>query len=111
MMRYIIRRLLILPVTLLGLSMLVFAMLQLLDPAERAVLYVSSMPKTQQALDGIIRKYGLDQPIYVQYVNWLGQVAHGNLGWSRTASEPVLTNRTCSAHGTAATIASASSMP
>jgi peptide/nickel transport system permease protein len=88
--RYIIRRLLILPVTLLGLSMLIFAMLQLLDPAERAVLYVTSIPKTQQTLDAVIRRYGLDQPIYVQYLNWLGQVARGDLGWSRTAQEPVL---------------------
>jgi peptide/nickel transport system permease protein len=89
MINYIIRRLLILPVIMLGLSLLIFGMLQMLDPAERAVLYVSGPPRTQRALQDIIEKYGLDKPIYVQYVNWLDQVVHGNLGWSRTANEPV----------------------
>jgi peptide/nickel transport system permease protein len=91
MTRYIIRRLLILPVVMLGLSILIFAMLQLLDPIERATLYVSSPPKNPAALTEIIQKYGLDQPIYVQYARWLGQVLHGDLGWSKTAEMPVLT--------------------
>jgi peptide/nickel transport system permease protein len=91
MSRYIIRRLLILPIVMLGLSMLIFAMLQLLDPVERATLYVTSPPKNPRALAEIIQKYGLDQPIYVQYARWLGQVLHGDLGWSKTAEMPVLT--------------------
>ncbi len=89
MLNYIVRRLLILPVIMLGLSVLIFGMLQMLDPAERAVLYVSGPPRTERALQDIIQKYGLDKPIYVQYVNWLGKVIHGDLGWSRTAQEPV----------------------
>jgi peptide/nickel transport system permease protein len=89
MFNYIVRRLLILPIILLGLSVMIFAMLQMLDPAERAVMYVSGPPRTQRALQDIIDKYGLDKPIYVQYLNWLEQVIHGNLGWSRTANQPV----------------------
>jgi peptide/nickel transport system permease protein len=87
---YIIRRLLILPVTLLGMSLLVFIMLQLLDPAERAAMYISSPPKTPGALQAIIEKFGLEQPFHVQYVNWLGRVVQGDLGWSRTSQQPVL---------------------
>lgn len=90
MMHYIIRRLLILPIVLLGLSVLVFAMLQLLDPFERAALYVSSPPKNPAAMAEIIQKYGLDQPFYVQYFHWLNQIIHGDLGWSKTAQQPVL---------------------
>jgi len=90
MTRYIFRRLLILPIVLVGLSVLIFAMLQLLDPIERAALYVTSPPKTQSALADIIRKYGLDEPIYLQYVHWLNRVIHGDLGWSKTAQMPVL---------------------
>lgn len=90
MLRYIIRRLLILPIVIFGLSVLIFGMLQLLDPVERAALYVTSIPKTPEALQAIIEKYGLDQPIYVQYGNWIKDVAHGNLGWSKTAQMPVL---------------------
>lgn len=88
--RYIIRRLLTLPIILFGLSVLIFGILQLLTPAERASIYVSSVPKTKGALDAVIVKYGLDQPVYVQYWNWLSQVAQGNLGWSKTGNEPVI---------------------
>jgi ABC-type dipeptide/oligopeptide/nickel transport system permease component len=90
MSRYIIRRLLILPIVLVGLSFLIFGMISILDPAVRASLYVTSPPKTVNALNQLIVKYGLDQPIWVQYWNWLSQVLHGDLGWSKTASRPVM---------------------
>ncbi len=88
--RYIVRRLLILPVVLIGLSFVIFGMISLLDPAERASLYLSQPPKTQAALDQLIKKYGLDQPLPVQYINWLGDTLHGNLGYSKTAQRPVM---------------------
>jgi peptide/nickel transport system permease protein len=86
---YIIRRLLILPLVLLGLSVLIFGMLQALDPAERAALYVTSPPKNPATMQEVITKYGLDKPIYVQYWNWLVKVLHGDLGYSKTAQMPV----------------------
>jgi peptide/nickel transport system permease protein len=90
MTKYIVRRLLILPFVMIGLSLMIFAMLQFLTPAERAALYVTDIPKNPEALQAIIQKYGLDQPIYVQYLHWLGDTLHGNLGWSKTAQMPVL---------------------
>lgn len=89
MTNYIIRRLLILPIVMFGLSMMIFGMLLMLDPIERATLYVSSPPKTPEALQAVIKKYGLDQPLYVQYGHWLSGLLHGNLGWSKTAQMPV----------------------
>ncbi len=89
MINYIIRRLLILPLVLFGLSVLIFAMLMLLSPVERAALYVTSVPRNPAALQQIIQKYGLDQPIYVQYGDWISNVLHGNLGWSKTAQMPL----------------------
>ena len=35
-------------------------------------------------------KYGLDQPVYVQYSNWVGQIVQGNFGMSLRNNEPVL---------------------
>ena len=35
-------------------------------------------------------KYGLDQPVYVQYANWIGQIVQGNFGMSLRNNEPVL---------------------
>ena len=60
MLAYIIRRLLLLPVLLFGVTILVFALLSLLTPYERASLYVTDIPKRQGAIDSIIEKYGLD---------------------------------------------------
>jgi len=98
---YIIRRLLILPVILFGVTLLVFAMLMVLDPRERAALYVSDVPHDPQVVQEIIEKYELDAPIHIQYWRWLvgtrdsetgeirGGILRGNLGWSHTAQMPV----------------------
>lgn len=87
--RFILRRLLILPVVLFGLSLIIFGMISLLSPGERATLYITQPPKTQAALDLVVKTYGLDKPLPVQYWNWLSNVLHGNLGYSKTAQQPV----------------------
>ena len=101
MLTYIVRRLLLLPLILTAVTVLIFAMLSLLTPYERASLYVSDIPKTIGALDGIVEKYGLNDPAPVQYWYWLvgrtdpdtgevkGGVLRGNLGWSKTGKGDV----------------------
>lgn len=88
MASYIARRLLLLPLVAFGVTILIFALLQFLDPAIRAGAFITN-PNQLKAIDAIIRKYGLDQPIHVQYLTWLREVLHGNLGWSQTARLPV----------------------
>jgi peptide/nickel transport system permease protein len=102
MTAYIIRRLLIMPVILLGVTLLIFAMLQVLGPVERSALYVRDIPHTPGAIDAIINRYGLDDPFLVQYWHWLvgqtdpvtgetiGGILRGDLGFSRTGREPVI---------------------
>jgi ABC-type dipeptide/oligopeptide/nickel transport system permease component len=102
MTAYIIRRLLILPFILLGVSFLLFGMLQVLGPVERSALYVRDIPHTEGALDAIIRRYGLDDPFHIQYWHWMvgridpdtgervGGILRGDLGFSRTGREPVI---------------------
>jgi peptide/nickel transport system permease protein len=101
MTQYIIRRLMILPLTLFGVTILIFAMLSFLSPEERSALYVRDIPHNQAAMDGIIKRYGLRDPIYVQYWHWLvgrkdevngeiiGGILRGDLGYSRYAGQPV----------------------
>ncbi|MGC9397214.1 MAG: ABC transporter permease [Anaerolineae bacterium] len=101
MINYIIRRLLLVPVMLFGVTILIFLMLQALSPVERSALYVRDVPRNERALEGVIRQYGLDQPIHVQYWRWLvghknsvtgeitGGILRGEFGYSRTASQPV----------------------
>jgi peptide/nickel transport system permease protein len=102
MFAYIIRRLLILPVLLFGVTTLIFAMLSLLTPYERASLYVQDIPKRQGAIDNIIKKYGLDDPVPVQYWHWMvghkdqatgeikGGVLRGDLGFSKVGKSTVM---------------------
>lgn len=86
---YVIRRLLLLIPTLLGVTLLVFAVSQMINPALRALLYVTS-DKQLSILDEVIKKYGLNDPFYVQYFRWLDQLLHGNLGYSRVGRGNVL---------------------
>lgn len=102
MLAYIVRRLLILPVILMGVTLLIFGMLQILGPNERAALYVRDIPRNEQQLASIIRRYGLDDPLPVQYWNWMfgrvdpetgqriGGVLRGDFGFSRSGREPVI---------------------
>jgi peptide/nickel transport system permease protein len=101
MTAYIIRRLLLLPVLLIGVTIIIFGMLQFLTPVERSALYVRDIPHTEGAINGIIKRYGLDEPLYIQYWRWLvgridpvnnqriGGILRGDFGWSRVGSEPV----------------------
>jgi peptide/nickel transport system permease protein len=102
MVAYIIRRLIQLPLTVFGVTVLIFSMMQLLTPVERSALYVRDIPHVDGALDAIIRRYGLDDPMPVQYWRWLvgrkdhvsgervGGVLRGDLGFSRTGRQPVI---------------------
>jgi peptide/nickel transport system permease protein len=67
-------------VTLLLASMVVFFGIRALpgDPA----LALAGEERDPVALAAVRARYGLDQPVPVQYVRWLGQVVHGNLGES-----------------------------
>jgi peptide/nickel transport system permease protein len=79
---------------------LIFAMLQFLSPVERSALYIRDFPKNDNQINAIIKQYGLDKPIYVQYWRWLvghtvngerkGGILFGDFGYSRTASQPVV---------------------
>ena len=88
MVNYIIRRIIQLPITLVGVTLLIFGMLSFLSPYERLSLYVRDTPhQVDEPL--LIHQYGLDQPIYVQYWNWLTRVVHGDLGFSVQSHQPV----------------------
>ena len=101
MVNYIIRRILLIPVMLVGVTMLIFLMLQLLSPVERTALYVRDFPKNENAIPALIKRYGFDRPVYEQYYRWLvgrvdvatgvreGGILYGNFGYSRSASQPI----------------------
>jgi len=87
---FIVRRLLLLPVVFVGVTLAIVLLMQLLTPYQRAAAYVQSEQQIRQ-IPAIIEQFGLEDPWYMQYGRWLGQVFEGNLGYSRTSREPVLT--------------------
>jgi peptide/nickel transport system permease protein len=80
MAAYIARRLLLVVPTVLGISLVSFFLIHLApgDPAT-AILGVLATP---QMLANFRAQYHLDQPVIVQYVEWRGGLATGNLGYS-----------------------------
>jgi peptide/nickel transport system permease protein len=86
---FIFRRLLLGIVVLILVSIVVFLATQALpgDPA-RAILGRSATPASLAALR---RQLHLDQPVFSQYWTWVSGLAHGNLGRSLAAQEPVTT--------------------
>jgi len=91
MLSYIIRRLLILPVILLGVTFLIFCLFSLLSPMERLATYINnpSVLKNPQAAQNLIQKYHLDDPFPVGYIHWLKSLLKLDFGWSPTANQPV----------------------
>lgn len=78
---YIVRRLILLVPILFGVTLLIFAITQFFDPIARVSLYVN--PIRVRDWDVAIERYGLNDPVYVQYFRWLSEVLKGNFGWSQ----------------------------
>lgn len=93
MLAFTLRRLLEMIVTLLVLSMLVFGMLLAApgDPAVALLGRAAARPENQEFLEQLRREMGLDQPVYVQYLRWIGRVIQGDLGVSNRNGQPVIT--------------------
>lgn len=88
MLRYILRRLLLLPLVVLGVTFLLFFLTQRLSPEMRASLYIKD-PRQLGALEEVIQKYGLRDNVFKQYGRWLGSALEGDLGYSQSVNMPV----------------------
>ena len=88
-MKYVRQRLIQLVVVVMAVTILTFTFLRLLpgDPA----ISIAGIGASEQQLAETRAKWGLDQPIPVQYVKWLGKVLTGNLGISSAYNVKVTT--------------------
>jgi peptide/nickel transport system permease protein len=90
MWHYLAVRLWSMALTLLGLTVLVFLMLRLI-PGTVVEQMIGADAVVSPAMVAELRRFfGLDQPWYVQYGRWLGQIAQGDLGTSWRTGKPVL---------------------
>src|SRR5918992_3560410 len=87
MLRFVVRRLLLLVPILLGLSILVFLWIRALPagPAE-SLLGERATPETIAQIE---RQYGLDKPLHIQYWRYLKTVSKGDLGTTIRTRRPV----------------------
>lgn len=90
MLRYVVRRLLLLPLLLLAASLMIFLLLRLGsgDPA-MDYLRLSSLPPTEAMLASTRVLLGLNQPLPVQYLHWLWRAVHLDFGLSWATQRPV----------------------
>lgn len=83
---YIIRRLLVLPILIIGVSIVVFVLTRV--GGSPIGIYLSH-EMTPAEVAEIQARFGLDQPMWVQYLQWGKGILTGDFGWSGVAAAPV----------------------
>ncbi len=93
MLSYIIRRLLIMIPTLVAISIISFTIIQL-PPGDFLTTYVAVRNAQGETVDpteveSLKQRFGLDQPMYIQYLRWAWNFLHGDFGHSFEWNRPV----------------------
>lgn len=86
MLRFILKRLVLLPVLLLVFTVVVFALVQA-PPGDFLTSYVAMLASSGSSMDAaqveaLKIQFGLDKPVYVQYLRWMAGILRGDLGIS-----------------------------
>ena len=89
MSRFLLRRLLLTLPVLFGVATLVFSLIHLV-PGDPVVAMLGESAQSQD-IEQMRTRLGLDRPLYVQYVNFMRNVAAGDLGTSLRTDRPVST--------------------
>ena len=87
---YIVRRFFLMLITLIGMSIVIFALLRLVPGNIADILFDSAGfvdPSEKAALE---EELGLSDPIYVQYWDWIWGMMHGDLGYSYVSERPTI---------------------
>jgi peptide/nickel transport system permease protein len=87
---YLVRRFLLMLVTLFGISVLIFVMLRLVPGNITDIIFDSAGFVNPAQKRKIERQLGLDRPIAVQYADWIGGLARGDLGYAYVSEKPAL---------------------
>src|SRR5690554_1296780 len=91
-MNYVAQRLLTFPLILLGVSVLVFVSIRLIPgDAITAMLGTEAGMMTPAQRQALAEYFGIDQPVWSQYLRWLTGLFQGDLGISSIYAKPVLT--------------------
>ena len=93
MIAYIIRRILLMIPTLVAISIISFIIIQL-PPGDFLTTYVAQLSASgetvdQAELDALKERFGLDEPLYKQYLKWASNFLRGDFGHSFEWNKPV----------------------
>ena len=97
MLTYVVRRLLLALLTTWAISVLAFVIIQL-PPGDYITAYIAQMTASgtvvsQQLADTLREQYGLDKPVWVQYLRWMRLAVRGEFGqaleWGKPVSEVI----------------------
>jgi peptide/nickel transport system permease protein len=89
MLQYLVRRLLQMIPLLLGISLIMFTLIQAAPGGPEAVFFENGRFINPQLVESYRRRLGLDQPVPIQYVRWLGAALTGDFGYSFSDVRPV----------------------
>ena len=93
MSQYIVKRLIILPFLLVIFSIFAFFIIQA-PPGDFVSSYIADLTASgssvdQAQIDALRERYGLDQPMYIQYFKWMSRMVTGDLGISLDWQKPI----------------------
>ena len=87
---YLARRLMLMILTLFGISVIIFVLLRIMPGNIVDILYDAAGYVNPQEKAKIEAELGLDKPIVVQYATWISGLAHGDLGYSYVSERPAI---------------------
>ena len=92
MVRYILQRLLWIPLLLVLFSIMVFALVQA-PPGDYLTSYIATLSASGSSMDqaqvaALEKQFGLDQPVHIQYLRWMQSLLRGDMGLSLEYQRP-----------------------
>lgn len=89
MYRYLIRRILLMIPTMLGVAIIIFVLMRLIPGDIAEILLGESGAINQEMIDLVNKQLGLDKPYLVQFTDWIGALVQGDLGTSMWTGRPM----------------------
>jgi peptide/nickel transport system permease protein len=87
--RYLARRAVWTVLAVLGVSVLIFFLVRLLPGNIVDIIAGTEGQLSRAQRAAVLKEFGLDRPLPVQYLRWVGSMLHGNFGWSFRTGQPV----------------------
>ena len=90
MFAYVVRRLALMLVTLFGISIVIFFLLRVVPGNIVDILFAAAGYVDPADKANLQKELGIDQPLVMQYLHWIGGLLHGDLGYSYVSEKPAL---------------------